>query len=472
METAVPVPPAGSDPGKEHTVTKLGRLLAAPACAACLLAGCATAPAGPAQGTDPSESASGRVLAQVGEEFAFVWDPETLSIVREIGDTLARAYGASSETYHLYIVNDPGLNAFCTPSGDIFIYSGELARLRSEDELAAVLAHEMAHKEADHFARISRQSALVMLPTLAALILSRGEAAVAVGAIAVASAYQLSFSREMETEADLRAINALKRTPYDPLGMAGALAVIEQADQLAPSQNPDHLSSHPPVEIRRASLESVLGKPLRDVGWKPVAGPRWLRLRDLVTGVSGDPPRILAAWKEQSAGYTPADRRRAGLVLLKAGFAREATQELRRARDEGQGDDLLPADLGAALYQSGEYKAARPLLEEARRARPDYAYPLYYLAELERESGGRRQAEVLYLRALDARPELPEAFARYGELLAEEGREGEASYCQGVAALLGGRFREAVALLEEARKTLGEKPYWRERIESRLGMFK
>ncbi len=447
------------------------RQLLAGACLAAAMV-CLAGVAAAAQGPDSAISgASGQVLTQVGEQFSFIWDPEVLGIVREIGDTVARAYKAPRDRYHLYIVNSPDLNAFCTPSGDIFIYAGQLMRLRSEDELAAVLAHEMAHREGDHFSQVSRRTALVMIPTLVALILSRGEAAVALGAIAVASAYQLQFSREMETEADLMAVNALRRTPYDPLAMAGVMEVIQQADQLMPSTFPESLSSHPLVEVRRAALESVMGRPLSQVTWKPVPSPRWLRLNALSTGVAADPSKLLALWKERSPGLSAGERRLFGLMLLKAGYPKEAAQELQRARAEGQDDPLLQADLGDALFRTGDYQAARPFLEEARRSLPDYSYPFFHLAELELEAGHTPQAAVLYQRAMDGKPEIPEAYSRYGELLGGEGREGEASYYQGVAALLNGRFREGLDLLEEAKKTLGDKPYWRERIESRKAVF-
>jgi predicted Zn-dependent protease len=440
------------------------------AIAAATLVLASSAVAGPKKSADPT--ASRDTLTQVGRSFEFQRDPEIMDVVNDIGGQVARAYRAPRTKYHFYVINDPNFNAFSTPSGDIFLFSGQLTKLRCEDELAAVLAHEIGHKEADHFGEIARKSTLMTIPAVAAMILSKGDEKVVTSAIAVASAFQLQFSREMESEADLMGMHALQKTAFDPMAMAGALEVIERNDQLMPMDYPEHLLTHPPMEIRRASLESVLGKSLKDVHWAPRPSQRWTRVRAIAAGLAADPDAILKAWRALPAdAQTPEARHLNGLSLLKAGHAREALEEFNKASEAMPDDPMLQADIGAAHYELGEPDAAKPHLEAARKALPAYAYPYFYLAEMEREKGRVQPAAILYQKAMDARPEIPEAFYQYGLILGARGeREGESAYCLGAAALLSGNFRDGQTLLHQAKEKL-KGPYWQERIDERLSIF-
>jgi predicted Zn-dependent protease len=434
-----------------------------------LLAGWSTAAAETSDaGKIPGSSDT---LGRVGEAYSFLWDPEVVGTVRSVAETVARAYHAPADRYHLYILANSEVNAFCTPSGDIFIFSGQLARLRTEDELAAVLAHEMAHREADHFTEIGRMSSLLTLPTIAALILSRGEMAVVTSALAVAQAYQLKFSREMENEADLMAVTALRRTAYDPLAMAGALQVIEEADRLMPVQVYEHLSTHPPIEIRKAGLEAILGRSLKDISRTSLPEMRWARFRSVLAGLTGDPEALRRHEADDGAGSGPRRRHLLGLSLLKAGRAGEALVELRAAAAAIPADGLIQADLGAALWATGDSSGARAALGRAASTAPAWAYVPFLLAEIARDEGRIAEAAGLYRRAMELRPEIPGAFLGYGSLLGP-GHDGEATYCLGTAAMLDGRFSEAVPLLREARRLLGEFPYWRDRIDSRLAALR
>ncbi len=313
---------------------------------------------------------------------------------------------------------------------------------------------------------------MVAIPTIAAMILSKGEEAVMASAIAVASAFQLQFSREMEEEADLMAVNALRKTSYDPLGMAGALEAIEKEDRLMPMEIPTHLSTHPPITTRRASLESIFGRPLESVRWAPRPTERWRRVRSIVAGLSAEPGELVRKWQAlDRSGMGPRELHETGLTLMKAGRLREARRDLEQALSAAPGDALLHADLGAVCALEQDQAAARPHLEQARKELPDYAYPAFYLAEMERAAGRSREASILYLRAIDARPEIPEAYYQYGMMIASQARGGEAAYYLGVAALLNGEFREAQPLLREAQRKLEGNQFWRDRIGAKLEVF-
>ncbi len=435
----------------------------------CLLAALILAAVFP--GRSPAQG--GGTVSSVGGSYAFIWEPEILSTVREIAKGVSLAYHGTRNRYRVFIIRSPELNAFVTPTGDIFIFSGQLTSLRCQDELAGILAHEMAHKEADHFGRMKKRSLLMSLPAIAAMILAQGEEAVITGAIAISQSYHLHYSREMEEESDVMAINALKKTAYNPLGMVGALMVIEERFRLMPRDMPENLASHPPTVIRRSSLESVLGRPLEKVEWEPVPDWKWLRLRAIAQAITSDPEMVMEHYKaNREKVSTPREHQLAGIFLLKSGHYVEARKELEMALDGLQEDAEFLADLGTACYMNNDHDKAREYLEKAAGIDPERAYAHFYLAEMERRKGRLNKAFHLYRKALEGRPELPEAHFRYGMIMGDRGRAGEAAYHLGVAALLRGKFGEARSLLAQADRELGESIYWRGLIDERLAIFR
>jgi predicted Zn-dependent protease len=405
----------------------------------------------------------------VTSRYDLVLDPVLADVVREIAAEVAAAYNAPRGRYHLYLVRSPEVNAFITPGGDIFLYSGQLTELRSRDELAGVLAHEMAHLEADHFTRISRKASLVLIPAIAAMIVAGGQEAVVASALAIAQAYQLHFSREMESEADRRAVNALGRTRFDRLGLLGAMEVIQRNQNLLPQEVPSHLSTHPVMESRLAFLESLEVKPPGPGGYRPAADPAWERVRAIAEAVTREPYQVLEAWRDASGRtLAPRERHLWGLRLLLAGHPRLAVETAGPAAETCRGDARCLEDLGAMAYRAGDTDRARSLLEESLRADPGGAQSHYLLGEMALDAGDRERAIQHLGRAVELRPEIPEAFHRYGSVVGGEGGRGEGLYYLGTAALLDGRFGEAAALLARAKKALGGDPVWRERIAGRL----
>ncbi|MGA8204460.1 MAG: M48 family metalloprotease, partial [Woeseiaceae bacterium] len=110
--------------------------------------------------------------AQIGRQIMYsVWrsgkmveDPQVTEYINEIGHRLAAQTNDGDHDFHFFVVNDPAINAFALPGGYIGVHTGLIEATRSEDELAGVLAHEIAHVTQRHIARAvhanSRQSIL------------------------------------------------------------------------------------------------------------------------------------------------------------------------------------------------------------------------------------------------------------------------------------------------------------------------
>lgn len=134
------------------------------------------------------------------------------------------------------IHDDSTLNAFCTPGGYIYIYTGILKFLESEDEFAGVLGHEIAHADLRHSTRqMTKQFGVQLL--LDVLAGDRAALKQVTGALV-----GLKFSRAHESEADARSVKYLCPTDYNAAGGAGFFKKIED---LGGSRTPEFMSTHP-----------------------------------------------------------------------------------------------------------------------------------------------------------------------------------------------------------------------------------
>jgi predicted Zn-dependent protease len=139
------------------------------------------------------------------------------------------------------IHNDSVLNAFCTPGGYIYVYTGLIKFLDSEDQLAGVLGHEIAHADERH--TTEAMTSAMGRELLLKLIL--GDSSIA-GAV-TSGLLNLKYSRGSETEADLRSVEYLYKTELDARGAARFFEKLVASGQAG---GPEFLSTHPNPDNR------------------------------------------------------------------------------------------------------------------------------------------------------------------------------------------------------------------------------
>ncbi len=149
--------------------------------------------------------------------------------------------------WEVKIIDDPEtLNAFCTPGGFIYVYTGLIKFLDSEDELAGVMGHEIAHAALRHSTR--QMTKLYGLSALTSILTGNSDPGL-LEQIAL-SLVSLKFSRSHETEADSHSVLYLCSTDYNADGAAGFFRKME-----GQGGTPEFLSTHPNPGNRVQNIE-------------------------------------------------------------------------------------------------------------------------------------------------------------------------------------------------------------------------
>ncbi len=187
---------------------------------------------------------------------------------------------AAQWQWEVNLIGSKEINAFCMPGGKIAFYSGILSTLKlTDDEVAIVMGHEIAHALREHGRERAAKSGLASVGAqlagigLSALLgLDRHTATTATGSIA--NLTMLKFSRDDETEADLVGLDLAARAGYDP---RAGIALWQKMDRVGRNATPQWLSTHPAGKSRIAEMQkhmpSVMPLYARAVGRRVSALP-------------------------------------------------------------------------------------------------------------------------------------------------------------------------------------------------------
>ena len=203
------------------------------------------------------------IMRDIRNSGQVVEDPLVNEYINEIGNKVAAQTNDGDHDFTFFVIEDHRINAFALPGGYIGIHTGLLEATRSEDELAGVLAHEIAHVTQRHIARAihasSRQSILstaIMLGAILAGVAGGGADVMQAGMVVAqgtAAQQQINFTRSNEHEADRVGIAALAGAGFDPYGMASFFDVMSRQNTRSPDERaPAFLMTHPVTTTRIA----------------------------------------------------------------------------------------------------------------------------------------------------------------------------------------------------------------------------
>lgn len=204
---------------------------------------------------------------QVLDESNLSEDKELVSRVRTIGERIAAVTDRDDFDWEFNVIEaDSIANAFCLPGGKVAVYTGITELAGSDDELATVMAHEIAHAIARHGAERMTQMLMVDLGgmALSEALSTQTETTLELASIAYGIGsgllYVLPYSRTHESEADYMGLMFMARAGYDPRAAVDFWVKMQQQGGAAP---PEFLSTHPHPETRIEDLKEWMPEALK-----------------------------------------------------------------------------------------------------------------------------------------------------------------------------------------------------------------
>ena len=186
-------------------------------------------------------------------------DRAQLDRVRRIGERLVQAAGLGNQSWDYAVFVETSPNAFVLPSGHIGVTTGLLGLVRNDDQLAAVIGHEIGHVVASHAAERQSSQALTGLGLQVATGVagSRGQQVGQWGGLAAQYGLLLPYSRQHELEADRLGVDYMARAGWKP---SEAVALWRLMSAQRQTQLPQIASTHPSDQTRIDALSAYIAQ--------------------------------------------------------------------------------------------------------------------------------------------------------------------------------------------------------------------
>lgn len=363
-------------------------------------------------------------MAVVKANYPLIEDPVIVDYVNRVGNRILAGIPPQPFTYRFYVIQEEVYNAFATPAGHIFINSGLFAALNSEEELAGIIGHEIAHVVCRHISDRIESSKKIGMATLAGMVagvlLGAGGAgaaasAISVGSVAAGQTAALAYSRENETQADQLGLSYLGQAGYTGEGLLTSLKKIRGKQWYGSEQIPTYLTTHPASEARMSYIDN----------WLHQNRSQTLHKRDEVGGFEVAHTRIIALYTDPQVAL---DRFKTTLAaspddpLAHFGFAlvltrmdkwHEAAGHMQRAIEgNALATDMLQ-DLGMIYFHDGQYeKAMQTLSASSSEKNPEGRL---YLGRAQMELGHMAEARDTFENLVHDNQDFTQAYYYLGE---------------------------------------------------------
>lgn len=377
-------------------------------------------------------------------------DPQVDAYIQALGYRLVAASADPKQQYTFTVLRDPEINAFAAPGGYIFVYSGLITTTNSEDELAAVIAHELAHISQHHLERAfedaKKKAPLYALATLGALIVAGGSSqsagpGILASGMGLMQQEQIDFTRKDETEADRVGIGTLSRAGYDPQAMADFFGRMERTLRPGGGEGgeysgdaPPFLRDHPVTSERIAEAKArahVIQEQDRNAPQVASLTPNDnLSLLPFVKNTS----ELLQAPKRATGDNGEYALIRERIRVLSSANYNDTVDYYARnfARSNGFDTPAHRYGYALALERSGKASKAVEMLKPLLEAQPQSNTLQLGLAEAELQAGNRADALRRYAALSAQSPQNPAIALGYAQALLAGGNAADAKTAQGL----------------------------------------
>lgn len=404
-----------------------------------------------------------------------------------IGQSIAVYADHNGTPFSFFMIRNSSVNAFALPHNFIGINAGLLLFTQREDELAGVIAHEIAHVSQRHIVRAIADMRRLALPMAAAMIAGAALAAASkqagqaalVGSMAASAQHQISFTRANEQEADRFGMQFLAKAGFDPKGMSDFFTKLERLSSgEARNQIPEMLMTHPRPESRAADTQDrnrIETPPLRRTTPRDRKAYDLAKARAqvLMTDDNNALIRNLETYiAKRNDGSETAERYAYALALRQAGRYDEAHSQIARLLQNDPDRLVFRIEAAELALTRGDRTQAFKLFEEAQQIYPDdFTLAMSYGRALATQSDPKRAMRLLqpYLRR---RPNDPLLYATYAQAAQRSGDMAATHSTMAEYHYLNGELLPAIEQLELGLRSPGLSPNQEAQLHARLKQIK
>ncbi|MBR9979673.1 MAG: M48 family metalloprotease [Desulfatitalea sp.] len=383
----------------------------------------------------------------VKRHYEVIDDPQIVGTIDAVGRRLLAGLAPQPFSYNFHVIKEDVFNAFAMPAGFIFINSGLLLAMETEDELAGILAHEIGHVVARHISQRIARSKKIDLATMAGVVAgiflgaasgSAGAAqALAIGSAAAGQTVALSFSREDESEADQLGLQYMTRAGYTPEGLLDVLKKIRARQWFGSQQIPTYMMTHPAVEDRIAHIDTwmaIQGDGLTQTQDALRKTDNFRRMQYRLRALYND-PRAATEYFKAALERNPSDRylmHAYGLLLGRTGNRAGGLEQLQKALALDAMDPVVLGDLGKLYFLEGRLEEAQNILRSAVSLPNANPESWFYLGRTHTAQGNFPAAVTALETLLKRQEDYAPAYYFLGEAYGKWDRQPEAHYYLGL----------------------------------------
>ncbi len=375
-------------------------------------------------------------------------DPIINDYVQKLGQKLVASSFTKRKDFHFLVIKDPSINAFAGPAGYVGINSGAIISTESESELAAIMAHEIAHITQHHIERLLSSAkttqAIAAAGTLAAILIgatstnkNAGNIANSATMISLGGATQhmINFTREHEAEADRIGLKILRNAGFNPEAMSKSFERMQRLEPGNPDQPPKTLLTHPTNIERIASAKNLAsGRPDKNrdpnslkfelirARTKIISMSATLNVAKNLAEQQNNNPALQYAYAlalDQNLNFSEAQKTIDKLLIkypdellfitlksdldLKSGQGSAALHRLKLALDKNKNYRPLAIQYLKTLIATKQYLSARDVIKEKLWLYPKDSTLYFLLAETEAHNNRIPDAYIAKAKAYELR---------------------------------------------------------------------